>query len=277
MVRGGLNGGSASTTNTVGTWGMWNQTYYLGSASLTNVTCTGTNWPFTQGQIITGSASATNITSATTIWTGWNQAYTELTGTVGTAAQITIANAWPHWLEEQDLRRAQQPMQARAGLPARPSEAEVARALEQERQWRLAAEEKAKKAMEAEKRAEDLLRDCLSAEQIDQLKSRNFFYVEVEGRHGRKERYRIDRGSHGNVKQVDEKGSIIRSFCIQPSGVPVPDVMLAQKLWLEASDESRAEFWETANITPIVREKDVPYNIPRRERYRYAAEHGLLH
>jgi hypothetical protein len=239
-------------------WPVWNQ-IYMGTTATTNmVVC---NWPF--------STTTTSGIITANPWPHWNQTYT-----AGTAGSITTTNisVWPPWMEQQALN-VRGPQQ----VAARPSEEQVRAALEQERRWRAEAEERTKKAVEATARAERLLRTCLSEAQIADLEARNCFYVEIVGRSGKKERYRIDRGSHGNVKQVDEKGSIIRSFCVQPDGVPVPDVMLTQKLWLEASEETRAEFWETANITGLMREKDVPYHVPRKERYRYAQEHGLLH
>lgn len=149
--------------------------------------------------------------------------------------------------------------------------------LEREKKLREEAEARVLKAKMAEARAERLLRSCLSEQQVEDLDKKGSFYIEIQAANGKKERYRIDRGSHGNVKQVDEKGSIVRSFCIQPSGVPVPDVMLSQKLYLEASDETRAKFWETANITDMMREKAIPAHIPRPQRHQYARQHGLLH
>ena len=223
-------------------------------------------------------AGGTNaVATIVTTWGAWNQNYT-LTGSVGTTADFTVINpTWTNWLADQQQPRAQQGRPEPRNYAARPTQEQLAEALVREQQYRADAEARAKKAMEAEARAEKLLRTCLSEEQIEQLKTRNFFYVEIQNARGKKERYRIDRGSHGNVKQVDEKGSVIRSFCIQPLGVPVPDVMLHQKLWLEASDETREKFWEVANITPLMAEKNVPEHIPRPERYRYAREHGLLH
>jgi hypothetical protein len=249
----------ATTYTSANIWTGWNEIYY-GSTAVTTI---ASGWPLnSQG---TGTGSSLNPLNP---WPHWNQTYT--TGSIaGTNMDVNI---WSNWIEEHGAHQAR-----RAQAVARPSEAQVAAALEQERRWRAEGEERARKIREAEAKAEKLLRSCLSAEQIEQLETRNCFYVEVREADGKKQRYRIDRGFQGNVKQVDEKGSIIRSFCIHPDGVPIPDVMLAQKLWLEASEETRAEFWETANITALMREKDVPYQIPRKERYRYAREHGLLH
>lgn len=246
-----------STTGTmnIDTWNEWNQIYTLSWSGTSGATSCNQihygGWPFT----------ATNVTTATAVnhyaWNVWNDRH-ERIREAGTRAQ--------------EIQRY-----SRRKL----TEEELLAALEQEKIAREQAEKRAAEARMAEKRAEDLLRLCLSPQQIEDLEKKKCFYVEIEGpsfmKSGKKERYRIDRGSHGNVKQIDDKGSIIRSFCIQPSGVPAGDVLLTQKLWLEASEETREEFWATANITTLVREKDIPMTVPRRERRRYAELNGLLH
>jgi hypothetical protein len=246
---------TGATTMDIDTWREWNQVYTLSwggtaGASCANYVTKYGDWPFT----------ATNYTASTInhfAWNVWNDRYDRIQAAGTRAAEI-----------QRYSRR-------------KLSEAELLAALEQEKKAREEAEKRAAKAQAAERRAEDLLRLCLTPQQIDDLEKRKCFYVEIEGPNfmttGKKERYRIDRGSHGNVKQIDAKGSIIRSFCIQPSGVPAGDILLTQKLWLEASEETREEFWATANITPLMREKDIPATVPRKERRRYAEAHGLLH
>ncbi len=239
----------------IDTWREWNQVYTLGWGGTGAATCTNYvtkygAWPFT----------ATNYTASTInhfAWNVWNDRFERIHEAGARAAEI-----------QRYSRR-------------KLSEAELLAALEQEKKAREEAERRAAEAKAAEKRADDLLRLCLTPKQIDDFEKKNCFYVEIEGPNfettGKKERYRIDRGSHGNVKQIDERGSIIRSFCIQPSGVPAGDILLTQKLWLEASEQTREEFWATANITSFVREKDIPVTVPRKERRRYAEVHGLLH
>lgn len=230
-------------------WSIWNQQLTSSTASTTILY--GSGWPFNT------SATTTNSSNAITqyVWTAWNEGHAEL----------------------QDLRAVTDVQTLRRLTHRKPSEAALKAALEQERKWRMQAEESARKAKEAKDRAEALLRVCLSAEQKEDLDKKNCFYIVVDGKDGKKERYRIDRGSHGNVKQIDERGSIIRSFCIQPSGVPEGDILLTQKLWLESSEETRRDFWATANITTLMKEKEVPHNIPRAERRRYAEMNGMLH
>ena len=245
-----------------------------------------------------GSATSMAIINAATnqvIWTAWiDTAVTTAASTTnalimqgGTGDALNTfaivnpvqAAAWGVWNQHYDVIHEAEDDAARIRRYARRnlSDAEVVAELEREKQYRLQAEERQRQALEVQARAERLLRSCLTPEQIEDLEKKNCFYLEIPREDGKKERYRIDRGTHGNVKQLDEKGSIIRSFCVQPEGVPVADSMVTQKLWLESSDETRAKFWETANITHLVREKEVPAHIPRRERHAYARAHGLLH
>ncbi len=258
-----------------------------------NNVCTVTTQMTTNGTI---------MATITQVWNEWNQAYIRQQGTAantwGTtncttygdagwwdnskanyAELIASRAAWGVWND-----RYEQISEAKVDADRiqrysrrRLSEAELIAELNKEKAARRAAEEAARIAREAEGKAEKLLRTCLTREQIEDLEKKRCFYVEVEGRTpGRKERYRIERDSH-IVKQLDEKGSIIRTFCIYVPGVPHPDTMLAQKLFLEGSEETREEFWATANIGSERAEKIIPHTVPKRERRRYAEQHGLLH
>lgn len=239
-----------NTAQTTGTyiWTVWNAAY-TSTAAITT----------------TSQAIYSN-----TIWNVWNQTYTG-TGTLTTQGQVI--NGWPEWNKHYETAQRHVQQYGRR----KPSDEEVRAALEREKRLREEAEARAQKALRAKTRAEQLLRACLSPAQIEDLDKKNCFYVEIENENGKKERYRIDRGSHGNVKQLDALGSVLRSFCIQPPGVPEGDAMLAQKLFLESSEETRAKFWETANITELKAERAVPHHIPRHQRRKYAMEHGLLH
>lgn len=94
-------------------------------------------------------------------------------------------------------------------------------------------------------RAERLLIEHLSPQQAEELRASGHFHVRLlNGR-----RYRISRGQHGNVVEVDGAGRGLRSLCVQPVGhLPDADAMLAQKLWLETDE---ATLLRTANITPM--------------------------
>lgn len=243
---------TSGTASNITIWRVWNAAHTTATAT-TTITQGQINWPF--NQIIPAGTTAANISITGYAWNAWNEQHEQL----------------------RDLRAVTDLQTLQRFTQRKLSEAELKAALEQEKRWREEAEARARKAEEAKQRAEELLRACLSAEQREDLDKKKCFYILVEGKDGKKERYRIDRGSHGNVKQIDERGSIIRSFCIQPGGVPEGDVLLTQKLWLEASEETREEFWATANITTLMKEKEVPAAIPRRERRKFAQMNGLLH
>lgn len=227
--------------------------------------------------------STTAATIDTEIWTAWNAVYFNSSITTGTTTNATYTltdRTWGAWNtnheEFVELREANADAYLRYSR-RNLTEEELKRELEREKRYREEAEKRAKAAEEAKQRAERLLLANLTPKQREDLKTKNCFYIEIPLGDGKVERYRIDRGTHGNVKQIDDRGSIIRSFCIQPDGVPAADAMLAQKLFIEADEETRAKFWETANISDLMPAKMIPYNIPRNQRRQYALQHGLLH
>ena len=83
----------------------------------------------------------------------------------------------------------------------------------------------------AEARGAALLVQSLSPVQRAQYAARGHFDV-TGGDTGR--RYRILRGYQMNIEELDPRGQRRRLLCFLPEGrVPVPDIMLAQKLALE--------------------------------------------
>ncbi|MCP3388878.1 hypothetical protein NLM27_08820 [Bradyrhizobium sp. CCGB12] len=80
-----------------------------------------------------------------------------------------------------------------------------------------------------------LLRSWLSPEQRADFYKRGYFDV-VGCDTGR--RYRIRRGTSGNVNEIDEYGRLGSGWCFVPLGGLVEgDVMLAQKIALETGEE----------------------------------------
>lgn len=130
----------------------------------------------------------------------------------------------------------------------RPPESTEARLLrrEQDRISQLRFDESQRKIAEEARlsraRAEKLLVRQLSPAQKDTLSRLNYFDLDVGGK-----TYRIKRGTHGNVREI-VNGIETASFCIQPPGLPTEDVMLAQKLLLEANEP---EFLRIANRTVL--------------------------
>jgi len=213
---------TGTTNGSLDVWGVWNVTY--ANTAATSLTVNGTN---------------------TTIWTLWNQAYTStsITATGGTDViymTVNQAHVWTNWNESLTARERAAAQQAAAGR--RPSQEELDRWKRQEEEQRRKADEAAREARAAKERAEVLLLRHLSPQQQEDLRTKNCFTVEVDGC-----KYRIQRGSHGNVHMLGERADQIRkSFCIQPRDCPEGDAMLAQKLMLEHDAE---KFWKIANVT----------------------------
>lgn len=91
----------------------------------------------------------------------------------------------------------------------------------------------------AHERALRLLLRCLTpAQRADFERTKSF---KVRGRSGRY--YRITYGTIANVEVLPPAGTIARRLCAGPTGVPIPAVMLAQKLMLETQE---AEFLRIA-------------------------------
>jgi hypothetical protein len=86
----------------------------------------------------------------------------------------------------------------------------------------------------ADARARRLLREWLNPEQLAQRDEKKS--IEVTGSHSGR-RYRIHEGLASNVIELDEKGFPTTGWCFVPSlPLPVGDVMLAQKIALEADE-----------------------------------------
>ncbi len=208
------------------------------------------------------STSLTSSTSSTSVWTIWVDEGTTATittdGTWGiwntsatsaTTATVTInGTTWGNWNQQFDIhdtRRAQQVVRQQAQR-TQPTP-------EQLEQWRLQdIERRARETKQTEERiaargrARQLLVACLTPQQREDLDKKKCFYLECHSADGSKNRYRIDEGTHGNVKLLDDKNRVVGQYCVQPNGVPTEDAMLAQKLWLETNE---AEFKRKANFS----------------------------
>lgn len=167
-------------------------------------------------------ACTSTTTTATTIidpvWVGW---VTESTSTV-----TTTAGYYPR----REVRWAEP-------TPAELAAREAERQRMNEVQQRLCAEAKA-----AAEKATALLLSLLDARQRERYTRDGWFIV-----HGKHHRYRIRRGRIGNVDVIERDGRVIHSLCAHPadSSLPDEDVMLAQKLALEANEKA---FVRVANV-----------------------------
>jgi hypothetical protein len=195
-----------------------------------------------------------SITASSGVWTVWGQNFSTA------ATTYTNQSVWTNWSTTGIVNYTwgawndtfkQNPIQYASSIPARaPTQAQLLAAkVAQDKsaaEWRERESRRVAEASAAKRRAETLLRSHLTEQQRKDLDAKNCFYLESIGSDGDRRRYRIDRGTHGNVKLLDKEGRIIGSYCVQPSGVPAEDAMLAQKLWLE-TDEST--FKKVANFT----------------------------
>lgn len=173
--------------------------------------------------------------STNTMWQIWTN--TSAAGTFVPTVNATCGNTlitWVNWNEQYTIHAGQIIVPASISPEERVHREAQAKAFLEERD-RKEAERKA-----AEIKAEKLLHSCLTEEQKDELIKKNYFHLYVGNK-----KYRIERGTTGNIKLLYENSDNPKhQYCIHPTGVPVGDVMLAQKLLLETNEE---EFLRVAN------------------------------
>lgn len=239
FLRYGLQQGTATNVST------WPRIDLAGTAS-TTVSYRPTTW--TQGTsavTLTWTQTTTNLpyvvqtgTGSQMTWLRWNEinrnqpctpaeydTWRQWNETLGNGVgNIQLVRSWAQWNEpiqqtfERDIAAALRNLWAQLG------------------QASTAADEQA-----ANERAEALLAQHLTPEQLRDLQERRCLYVFSQS--GR--RYRVDRGS--TVKLLDDRGSILKRLCIHPEEhVPAADVMLCQKLLIEADEE---RLWRVANVS----------------------------
>lgn len=190
---------------------------FAASNSTIGYSDTSATWLGWNGALLDASSMTNETVTLSQTWTVWN-------GATGTTTTYTNANAtFGVWVQAQ-------------------RETEEQKAAREARQAEWAAEQKKREQerKEAEARAEALLVAALTAEQRAQKQRDGWFLVDCKSG----KRYRIDRGTHGNVKELDDAGRVVATLCAQPDRVPAPDAHLAQKLMLETDE---AAFLRVAN------------------------------
>ncbi len=202
---------------------IWNQWFWSPDTSITTTAVSDVIWGNWTGN--TTTSITTMMASNHVIWQRWISA----SGT--TAALYAPRVVAPQLTPEQ--------------IAAAEERARVERAASEERNHVWAQERARTLAVQtaANRRAMELLHSMLSKAQSDSLKANNYFVVDAPS--GR--RYRIDQGSHGNVRVIDKiTGALVERLCVQPQGVPEGDAMLMQKLLIETAEDV---FRKTANIS----------------------------
>lgn len=175
-------------------------------------------------------SSTTATTTGTTIYYTPSD-YTTSSGTTATwsryqstgATAVTITYNWEPRYEWRDPGVEDQRTMARRGY------AEM-RAAQQRREHRDAVLAVAREEQRAAaEKAEELLRSCLSVEQVECLEANQYF--DVDGSSGG--HYRIYRGYAGNVARDRYR------YCAHGAhDLPEPDHMLMQKLAIETDEEA---------------------------------------
>lgn len=199
------------------------------------MTFTGTNQHY--WSVWTNNAATSTTTSINDlIWSQWSNNITATSSSLTTGTSTSIL--WAAWNQKvatlQNYYRAPQP----------ETQEQIAARAQRDADWKRqqAADRAAREVVE--KRAEAMLMSVLTPEQRAELLRDGHFHCRSKVGN----RYRIKRGTHGNVKRVNEHGKEIESLCVQPSGIPVADCMVAQKLHIEFNED---EFRKTANITRL--------------------------
>jgi hypothetical protein len=199
---------------------------------LVSNTCTHNDWGVTT---VTYSARVEAQT-----WNRWNDTYENMMQIRNRLRREAHVNAQPRVpvaphrqpMNEAYRQRLLEEERRRQGL-----------AEERQRQWD-AQQAAAKAAREkAQGKAISLLLSALTEEQRKDLLTHDYFFVKSQMGN----LYRIDRGSHLNVRLIDpHTRKVIRTYCAYASnGAPDGDSMLAQKLMLECMEE---EFLKIANV-----------------------------
>ncbi len=196
----------------------------------------GNNWYEPTGSAITSST--------TTTWRQWSEGY-ETTTTRVTCTTDSTTSVWVSWCDYYTQRVSYR------GAPAATAEqVEMVRSLRErqrvnyERQQAEYAAERERLAAErklADEKADQLLRDVLTPEQLEEFAALQYFTITSQSG----KRYRIRLGRAGNIEELDEAGNPSHKICCHPAdNVPDKDTIVVQKLLLEHDE---VEFLRQAN------------------------------
>jgi hypothetical protein len=192
----------------------------------------------------TGTACADTTVQLTNCWLTW-------TADSGTTNGITAAPnvVWHTWTSPCDTISGGTISGTSAIVitPAAQQTIDDWQAKVRERAARALADQREaeRRRAEAQAKAQTLLQSLLSDDQLAHWQQQGYFEVVARGS---RRRYRIFRGSHGNVYALNPRGEFVVKYCGQPSGVPIEDMLIAQKLQIEYDED---EFLKRANGTRL--------------------------
>ena len=171
---------------------------------------------------VTSATMNTEYSFITTVWQYWTDGATADFSTVDGTNMV-----WVNWADYASQ------IQQRRELTAQ--EQAAVRACEEKRK---------REEAEAAVRAEKLLTENLTEEQLSAYREKKIIPIATA-----RGRYHIYRGRAGNVYRVDENGKQLERYCIHPTEfIPTEDVMLAQLLWLRWCED---DFLKVANKTRL--------------------------
>ncbi len=183
-------------------------------------------------------------TAATTtaVWNNWTTANTTATANVWPywiSSGATTATTWINWNDGIGTL-VPTPIRPRQLTPEELDAHRIARAQAEERQALARADRE-----QAVQRAETLLHENLNDRQRRSLRAHGRFRVKAAS--GRW--YEVWRNHHGRLIELGARGKPVNNLCVYATGgAPDADQMLAQKLYLEAAEETLRR---VAHITPV--------------------------
>jgi len=157
-------------------------------------------------------------------WGYWNQGYA-----ASGSQTVTVKYEMGQWVEWNQMYVNSIQGQAVAH-PVTPADVQAQRARQDAYQQQIRENEEKKRI--AEEKAEALLMLYLTDEQKKSYKEHGHFETQVNDR-----RYRLRKGSHGNVRELDKTGKEVASLCVNVQGVPYSDNVLAQFLALHTDED----------------------------------------
>ena len=177
-------------------------------------------------------ATSTCTETADATWYGWSSTVTGTSTTctvdLTTSASSTTDTVWYGWA-------GNVPSQGHSPPPLQESVADRQARMERQAERNLEAVRRAEERRVAAARAEELLREHLSGDQVEELNTLNRFTV--ISKDGKRE-YQIRRDRVQNVDLIGPDGRRLRNYCAHPaSAIPDQDTMLAQKLMIENQEE----------------------------------------
>jgi hypothetical protein len=186
-----------------------------------------------------GTTTSTNIVNDYA-WSNWcSDSVTITTSASSAITPMQDALIWRVWCEQQEVLQSsqQEVLQSSQPVHLNPEEVRI-----RERAHILAQEQIARDK-EAEKRALELLRSCLTPYQLKHFIKHNSIPVTTK----KGNLYVIQKGVAGNIKKMIQDKAV-ESLCCHPNyDFPTEDCMLTQKLMLENDEDG---FRKIANITP---------------------------